>query len=206
MNRRRRFSALALAVVIGLSLGGASFLALAEPPRAGHAPDPPPRASQKQWVFEVLHSGTKLSIERARAVSVDKPLATPRMMGRFALELYVGKELLDRVRFNVPLLGEGPPEGPKNPFRRPRFDKVTTRLRVQMADNERATYAVLVDRATGEEQRFDWPPAPDGRLQPRTSGLVSSAGDAGTGDAGRGDAGGGDAGSDGGKPAPDSGK
>jgi hypothetical protein len=214
--RRSRLFAPALAVVVGLSLEAGSFrlLAFAEPPRAGHAPDPTPRASLKQWVFEVVHSGTKLSIERVRAVSVDRPIATPRMMGRFALELYVGKELLDRVRFNVPLLGEGPAEGPdkpKNPFRRPRFDRVTARLRVQMADNERATYAVLVDRATGEEQRFDWPPGPDGRLQPRTSGLQAvspSASDAGPpkGDAGRdagwlGDAGlPGDAGSDGGFP------
>jgi hypothetical protein len=212
--RRSRLFAPALAVVVGLSLGAGSFLAFAEPPRAGYAPDPTPRASLKQWVFEVVHSGTKLSIERVRAVAVDRPVATPRMMGRFALELYVGKELLDRVRFNVPLLGEGPAEGPdkpKNPFRRPRFDRVTARLRVQMADNERATYAVLVDRATGEEQRFDWPPGPDGRLQPRTSGLQAVPGsDAGPpkGDAGwPGDAGPwvdagwpGDAGSDGGFP------
>ena len=214
--RRSRLFAPALAAVIGLSLGAVGLVAFAEPPRSGHAPDPAPRASLKQWVFEVVHQGTKLSIDRVRAVSVERPVATPRMMGRFALELYVGKELLDRVRFNVPLLGEGPPESPdkpRNPFRRPRFDKVTTRLRVQMADNERATYAVLVDRATGEEQQFDWPPGPDGRLHPRTSGLQPSpAGDAGAprGDAGPpgnagppGDAGAqGDAGSDGGKAGP----
>jgi hypothetical protein len=203
----------AVALVVGLSIGAAGLFAFAEPPRAGYAPDPAPRASLKQWVFEVVSDGKKVSIERARAASLDKPLATPRMMGRFALELYVGKELLDRVRFNVPLLAEGPPEAPdkpRNPFRRPRFDKVSTRLRVQMADNERATYAVLVDRATGEEQRFDWPPGADGRLRPRTSGLepVSDAGppgDAGQSDAGPGDAGPpGDAGqSDAGKaPAP----
>ena len=209
--RRSRFVAPVLALVVGLSLGAGSFLALAEPSRSGYAPDPAPRASLKQWVFEVSHSGTRLSIDRVRAVSVDRPMATPRMMGRFALELYVGKELLDRVRFNVPLLGEGPAEGPdkpKNPFRRPRFDRVTAKLRVQMADNERATYAVLVDRATGEEQRFDWPPGPDGRLQPRTSGLVSpAAGDAGRdagapGDAGAPADGGGGGGSDGGRPGP----
>lgn len=199
----------ALAVLFGLSLGAAGVGALAEPSRAGYAPDPAPRASSKQWVFDLAHDGQKLSIARVRSASVDKPLATPRMMGRFALELYVGKELLDRARFNVPLLGEGPPirpDKPRNPFLRPRFDKVSVKMRVQMADNERATYAVLVDRATGEEQRFDWPPTSDGRLLPRTSGTAPPpASDAGPPKPDAGPPG--DAGSpgDAGPPMPDAG-
>jgi hypothetical protein len=86
-------------------------------------------------------------------------------MGRFAIELYVGQELLDRVRFDVPLAGDAPERPTSVLLRRPTFDEgVTARLRVQMADNPRASWAKLVDRKTGAEERFLWPPEPDGRL------------------------------------------
>jgi hypothetical protein len=91
-------------------------------------------------------------------------------LGRYAIELYVGSELLDRVRFNIPMAGDGAP-GPsdrpnKHPFSRPRFDDVTTRLRAQMADNPRGAHLALVDRATEHVDRFEWPPAADGTLTP----------------------------------------
>jgi hypothetical protein len=173
-----------LAVALGLALGAGAALAMAEPPRAGYAPDPAPQATTKQWVIDISYVRRKLTIDRVKPATSDKPLATPRVMGRYALELYVGKELLDRVRFNVPLLGEGPPERadrPRNPFRRPRFDDVSARLRVQMAENPRATHAVLVDRATGEEQRFEWPPEPSGRLVPKRGAGPAPAGSTTTG-------------------------
>ncbi len=135
--------------------------------QAGYAPDPSPKASTKQWIVKVtVREGTPRA-EQAKAYEVPKPLATPRMMGRYALEFYVGRELLDRLRFNVPLLGEGPPEGQrKRAFQRPRFDQVSVKLSLQVADQPRANRAVLIDRATGQEQHFAWPPGPDGKLVP----------------------------------------
>jgi hypothetical protein len=160
----------ALALLAGLSLAAGAFVALAEPPRAGFAPDPPGHASSKQWVFDVRVAGGKPTIEKARSVTVAQPFETARVMGRYAIELYVGPELLDRIRFNVPLSGDGPPDesdrSKKNPFSRPRFEQVTTRVRVQLADHPRAAYLALVDRATGTTERFDWPPPPDGQLVP----------------------------------------
>ncbi|WP_437315922.1 hypothetical protein [Sorangium sp. So ce385] len=145
------------------------MIALAEPeappPRAGYAPDPAVRPSAKQWVFEVQYAKGRGSVARVRSVTLDRPAATARVMGRFALELYVGQELLDRVRFDVPLTGDAPERSTNILYRRPAFDEgVTTRLRVQMADNPRASWAKLVDRKTGAEERFLWPPEPDGRL------------------------------------------
>lgn len=165
------------AALVGIALGAGGLVALAEPPRSGHAPDPPARASVKQWVFDVVSRRGRITVEQVRPVTLRQPAATARVMGRYAFELYVGQELLDRVRFNVPLTGDGPPEtseGPKRPFTRPTFEDVTTRMRLQMADNPRAAYAMLVDRASGEAQRFEWPPGPDGRLVPMTKAASSA--------------------------------
>jgi len=103
---------------------------------------------------------------------------TPRVMGRFALELYVGRELLDRVRFNVPLMGGEASAGNKNRLHRPRFEEnVTARLTARLADTPRASYLLLVDRETGEAQKLDWPPAADGRLVPWKTGLSEAGPD-----------------------------
>ncbi|AUX47832.1 uncharacterized protein SOCE26_093570 [Sorangium cellulosum] len=171
MSLPRPLVRVAMAALAGLALAAAGVVAVAEPSdppsRAGYAPDPAALPSARQWVFEVLHAKGRSSIVRVRPVSLGRPAATARVMGRFAIELYVGKELLDRIRFDVPLTGDAPEKPSGVLFRRPTFDEgVTSRLRVQMADNPRASWAKLVDRKTGVEERFVWPPEPDGRLVP----------------------------------------
>jgi hypothetical protein len=169
-----------LAVFVGaLAAGAISLVALAEPSKAGFSPDPPARASKKQWTLEIAARSGKVSAERATSSLLKQPAETPRVLGRFALELYVGPELLDRVRFNVPLMGSGPVEhSTKRAYHNPDTDQVTTSLKVRLADSPRAAYLVLVDRVTEERQRFEWPPSADGKLVPWKSGLS----DAGPGD------------------------
>ena len=168
----------ALFGVFAAAIAG-SHVALAEPAKAGFAPDPPAHASKKQWTLEIAARDGKVSAQRATASTLAKPAESPRVMGRFALELYVGPELLDRVRFNVPLMGNGPVEhSTKRAYHNPDTDKVTTSLKIRLADSPRAAYLVLVDRVTDERQRFEWPPSADGALVPWKSGLS----DAGPGD------------------------
>lgn len=178
MTRSRLLRRALLALVVGAAAGGAGAAALAEPPPGGYAPDPASAATRKQWVFDVLHQRGKTSIVGARAVTLKEPATTARVTGRFAVEFYVGRELLDRVRFNVPLTGDAPEKDPRRPFRRPTFDEsVTARLHVQMADNPRASWVKLVDRLSGAEQRFWWPPDEKGRLTPMSAapgGVVSA--------------------------------
>lgn len=168
-NRRRKMGA---ALLAGLSLAAAALFAvaaLAEPKGPGFSPDPPAQASAKQWVFDVRVRRGKPSIERARSATLAQPAETVRVMGRFAIELWVGPELLDRARFSVPLAADIAPNEAERPIRRhrrPTFEDVTTTLRVQMADNPRASYLALLDRATGSVERFEWPPPPDGKLVP----------------------------------------
>ena len=194
MLRRPLLSRALLALTLGAALA-AGVAALAEPPPGGYAPDPPGTASRKHWVIDVLHSKGRTSLLGARPVTLERPATSARMMGRFAIELYVGRELLDRVRFNVPLTGDAPEKDKRFPFRRPTFDEgVTTRMRVQIADSPRATWVKLVDRLSGAESRFWWPPDDKGRLTPMSAPPGGSTADAGASDAGARDAGGLDAG------------
>ncbi|MEZ4295057.1 MAG: hypothetical protein R3B70_08760 [Polyangiaceae bacterium] len=176
---------LAAAVAIGLGLVTAGAWAVAEGPREGFAPDPPAHVSDKQWVFELTYDKGASSIDRARSVNVKKAMGTPRQMGRFALELWVGKELLDRARFDVPLLGDDDRErDPKRPRKKPTFARVTAKVKVQMADHPRATVLAFVDRATGDTRRYFWPPDEKGVLTPFSAKAATQQLDAGASDAG----------------------
>ena len=191
---------LILAALLGSALGAGALAAFADPPKGGFAPDPPAHASRRHWVLEVTAKDGKVTVEKAQAVTLEKAAETPRVFGRFALELYVGRELLDRARFNVPLMGDEPPQGNRNNLPRPRFDKgVSARVKVRLADHPRAAYLLVVDRESGETQKLAWPPEANGKLVPWTSGVTDAkpgefpdgglrtkgAGDGGARDAGR---------------------
>ncbi len=155
---------LALGTGVGLvGLGaGVGVVALADPPKTGYPPDPSPGSSTKQWVFTIVAKEGVVSLGPAKSVTVAKPETTARIIGRFALELWCGKELLDRVRFNVPGMGDGPHPADRRVLKKPAMDRITTHFNVKIADNPRTNNAKLVDRATGDETPIAWPPdAPD---------------------------------------------
>ena len=92
-----------------------------------------------------------------------------------------------KIGFNVPLTGDGPSErANRRVFSRPTFENVSTRLRVQITDNPRATYVALVDRAgtsvwTGKGDgavQIDGPTLPPGTYAVRVgaSGVVVGEG------------------------------
>jgi hypothetical protein len=95
-----------------------------------------------------------------KRVDLPKPVVTARRMGRYALELWIGQELVERVRFDLPLLeAGGPDQGPKHHFPSPSLEKgahVRTRILVPRAP--RARRAVLVDRAEDRVLPLPWPP------------------------------------------------
>jgi hypothetical protein len=83
-------------------------------------------------------------------------------MGRYAIELWVGRELIDRVRFDFPMLAAE--ELPSSARRRPLYEAPTLAAgahvtqRVLVPASPRATRALLVDRGTGETIALPWPP------------------------------------------------
>jgi hypothetical protein len=134
---------------------------VAEPvPAAAAPPDPEPLKSAAQWEFEVATENGVASVVSVRAVDLPKPVATPRRFGRYAIELWIGQELVERVRFDLPLYEAGDPRAtPKPRFPAPQFEKgANVRLRVQIPRAERARRAVLVDRATSRIEELPWPP------------------------------------------------
>jgi hypothetical protein len=165
MTRTRWPRNLEFVAILAIASLGAAASALGEGTRdPGRAPDPPASASRTKKQFELRYQDRRLTVERVRTTTSEKAVSTPRRMGRFALELYVGSELVDRVRFNVPLLADPAEPGDQRLNARPRFDDVKTRLSVWMTDSDRATELRIVDRSSGEEQRYLWPPDARGVL------------------------------------------
>jgi hypothetical protein len=131
----------------------------AGPPPAGYLPDPAPLVTRHRWVVDLGYQSGAVVFGGARRIELPKPAGTSRAMGRFALELSIGKELIDRVRFDFPLLGADDfADTPRRWDSPPSFERhLTTRAAVILPHSERATRAVLVDRATGNVWALPWP-------------------------------------------------
>jgi hypothetical protein len=144
----------------GESSAGSSRVPLVRSPH-GDLPDPPPLSERAQWSYPVSYDRGTIRVGEPELVCLPRPQSTPRRIGRFAFELWLGHELVERLRFDFPLLAsEEPPEGPRRQLREPpRFApgaRVSVTLRVPAS--ERAATARILDRATGETSEVSWPP------------------------------------------------
>lgn len=125
------------------------------------APDPVPLRTALQWEYRLRYDHGDITVQAVRALRFDEPVVTARTMGRFAIELWIGAELVDRVRFNFPLLAaDPPPPGRRKPLDAPPTFSAGADVEatVLVPQSERATRAVLVDRSTGAKVRLEWPP------------------------------------------------
>ena len=121
--------------------------------------DPPPLVERAQWVYDLRYDKGDVYLLAIRPINLAAAQATPRSMGRFALELFEGPALIERARFDFPLLGapETPDAGRNTP---PSFERhLVTRIGVMMPATSRGTKLELVDRATGLRWALPWPPA-----------------------------------------------
>src|SRR5690606_30044922 len=129
-------------------------------------PDPEPLRQKEQWEYSVEWKAGALTVTGVRPVDMKRPVVTPRRMGRYAIELWIGRELVERVRFDLPLLGAEGPEaaGVATRFPPPNIAKgAHVRARVLVPRAARARRALLIDRATGEAIALPWPPDQAGR-------------------------------------------
>lgn len=116
-------------------------------------PDPPPLREKDQYLVDLRWVRGDVYLVGMSRSSFPTPQESPRVMGRFALELYEGKTLLERVRFDFPLLGAPDLEGVKL------SRKLTTRIGVTFPATSRGTHLDLWDRATDTRWSVPWPPA-----------------------------------------------
>jgi hypothetical protein len=160
----------------------------------GDLPDPEPLSERAWWSYPVTSDHGTIVVGEPELVCVPRPQPTARRIGRFAFELWLGRELIDRLRFDFPLLAtEEPPSGPRRSLHEtPRFApgaRVSVTLRVPASD--RSTSARVFDRATGDAVTVTWPPrAADGTPRPHECPAAGPSGKgararAGASDAGR---------------------
>jgi hypothetical protein len=115
-------------------------------------PDPTPLVCDTAFVLHVQWNKGVLSIEGARREKQLKKGTLPHHMGRFAVELYVGPTLLDRDRFDIPLIGD---DGPTSDA----FGKgLVTTIDVRVPESDRPTRMEIWDRATDKRWIFPYPP------------------------------------------------
>ena len=151
----------------GTRQGGQKVLAAMHPPTQDVTdfkltktpPDPdPPMHERKQWIFDLRYDRGDIFFVGVHPLDLGAPQATPRMMGRFALELFEGPTLIERVRFDFPLLGAGDPvhAGYMDP---PSFaPKLVTRIGVMFPATTHGNRLELWDRATNLRYPLPWPP------------------------------------------------
>lgn len=119
-------------------------------------PDPPAMTERFQWVYDLRWDRAEVYLLEVHKVDMGGPHVTPRMMGRFALELFEGPTVIERVRFDFPMLGAGDLDASTMAAR---FEpKLKTRIGVRMPATYRGTKLELWDRATGTRLALPWPP------------------------------------------------
>jgi hypothetical protein len=121
------------------------------------APDPLPLSERRQWLVDLRWDRGDVWLLGTDRSDMPTPRETPRTMGRFALELYEGPTLVERVRFNFPLLGAEPEDagGEQLPSL---SQKLRTRVGVLFPATSRGTRLELVDRGSGTRWSLPWPP------------------------------------------------
>lgn len=118
-------------------------------------PDPTPMNERLQWVFDLRWDKGDVYLLDTHKQDMNGPHPTPRAMGRFALELFEGPTLIERVRFDFPLLGA--PEDAGSPIK---FEtKLKTRIGVFFPATKRGTRLELWDRARDIRWQLPWPPS-----------------------------------------------
>lgn len=141
------------AVVAGAeSAGGAD--AGSSSSRARIPPDPAPMVSRQQWVFDLRWDKGDAFLVGIHALDLGSPQPTPRVMGRFALELFEGPVLIERVRFDFPMLAPPEEDGALAPLTK----GLRTRIGVVFPATHRGTRLELWDRATDKRWSLPWPP------------------------------------------------
>ena len=120
-------------------------------------PDPSPMRERAQWIFDFRYDKGDVYLLGVHRIDLPAVQETPRAMGRFAMELFEGPTLIERVRFDFPLLGAGP-QRDAGPFAPDFQKKLTTRIGVLFPASTRGTKLQLWDRATDRRWDLPWPP------------------------------------------------
>jgi hypothetical protein len=139
-------------------------------PEAGRKGDPPALRSADHWKLSLQYVRGEIRVAKVEQLHLEEPREGDRRTGRFAIELWSNQTLLDRLRFDFPLLAVETPHTDQRPIRREAVFSagadVSTTLQVpSIPEIDRAQ---IVDRVTGQIAPLSWPPAvsPPSQVEP----------------------------------------
>lgn len=157
---------------------GSAAPAAAAPSSLSAAPDPTPLRLAEQVEYRLELAEGKIRVVSSKPLKLREPIVTPRRLGRYALELSIGHELIERIRFDFPgTAADDPQVGPKKPLYAPLTlsERAIAHVTLLVPQSPRIRRALLVDRATGAVTELDWPlpdvpkgtPAPSASAAPK---------------------------------------
>jgi hypothetical protein len=116
-------------------------------------PDPAPLRMAEQVDYQVEFQKGELKVTSTKLITLKEPESTARRPGRFALELWAGSDLVERVRFDFPLLAASSSEE-EDAFE----SGLTSQTTVRVPRVARAQTARILDRKKRTAVRVIWPP------------------------------------------------
>ncbi len=123
------------------------------PRETSDPPDPPPLRTRDHYDFIVEFNKGKFGVVSVKERRFAQPQSSARRMGRFAFELWSGAQLVERVRFDFPLLGAS-----DDKQQDPLGAGLSSKAKVRIPASARASRARILDRKTREEVDVPWPP------------------------------------------------
>lgn len=122
------------------------------PPPKPIPPDPTPLAADAVFVLSVRFDKGVVSISKVRREKLPVKAAVERRMGRFAAELLSGPTLVERIRFDFPLINDDSKASEV-------YEKgLNVTVDVKIPDSDRPNKLEIWDRATDKRWKFDYPP------------------------------------------------
>lgn len=132
----------------------------APPLTPSSAPDPTPLRLAEQVEYELELRDDQITVVSVKPVKLAQPIVTPRRVGRYAIELSIGHELIDRLRFDFPATAA---DEPQLSSKKPLFAPLTLsqhaigHLKLLVPQSPRVRRAALVDRARNVATELAWP-------------------------------------------------
>ena len=115
-------------------------------------PDPTPLVSDSIFVLSVRFQKGTVSITKVRREKLAMKSAVERRMGRFAAELFSGPTLIERIRFDFPLINDDSKASEV-------YEKgLDVTVEVRVPDSDRPNKFEIWDRANDKRWQFEYPP------------------------------------------------
>lgn len=115
-------------------------------------PDPTPLSADAVFILSVHYDKGVVSIAKVRREKLAAKGTVERHMGRFAAELLSGPTLIERIRFDFPLINDDSKASEV-------YEKgLNVAVDVRIPDSDRPNKLEIWDRATDKRWKFDYPP------------------------------------------------